>query len=43
MENLLEFLNKFGLGLDGSSPFIVLLAGYYLILSIFVLLNVINN
>lgn len=42
MNNLLDFLNKFGLAVDESTHTIVLLAGYYFILSIFILFNVIN-
>ena len=42
MNNILEFLNNFGIVVDESTPTIVLLAGYYLMLSIFILLNVVN-
>ena len=42
MKDLLVFLNTYGLYLDESAPSIVLLAFYFLILSIFMLLNVIN-
>ena len=40
--SLLEFINMFGLTIDSDVPPIVLLSLYYLILSIFILLNVIN-
>ena len=44
MNNLLEFLNtrSLGLAVDESTPTIVLFGGYYLILSVLILLNVIN-
>lgn len=42
MKNLFEWLNTFGIYVDESAPPIVLLALYYLILSVFILLNVIN-
>ena len=42
MEKLLEFLKTYGFYLDESAPSIVLLALYFLMLSIFMLLNVIN-
>ena len=42
MKNLLEFINYFGISVDESTPGIVLFAGYYLILSVFILLNVFN-
>lgn len=45
MKNLLDFLNHFCFFVffvDESTPTIVLLPGYYLILSILILLNVLN-
>lgn len=44
MKNLLDFLNHFCFCffVDESTPTIVLLPGYYLILSILILLNVLN-
>ena len=42
MKALFELLNTYGISLDESAPSIVLLAFYFLILSIFMLLNVIN-
>lgn len=42
MNNLLYFLNSFGIQVDKSTPFEVLISGYYLILSVLILLNVIN-
>lgn len=42
MKNLFEWLNTFGIYIEESAPPIVFLALYYLILSVFILLNVIN-
>lgn len=42
MKNILEFINVFGIHVDESTPLVVLLAGYYLILSVWILLNVLN-
>nr|WVH38184.1 hypothetical protein [Lenzites betulinus] len=42
MKNILEFINAFGIHVDESTPLVVLLAGYYLILSVWILLNVLN-
>ena len=42
MKNLLEFINYFGISLNETTPDIVIFAGYYLILSVFILLNVFN-
>lgn len=42
MKNLLDFINLFGIQVDESTPFIILFAVYYLILSVGVLLNVLN-
>lgn len=42
MNNIFDLLNNFGIVVDESTPTIVLLAGYYLIISVFVLLNVFN-
>ncbi len=42
MNNLLDFLNTFGIPVDDSTPSIILLSSYYLVLSIFILFNVIN-
>ena len=42
MNNLLKFLNTFGIPVDESTSSIILLSSYYLVLSIFSLLNVIN-
>ena len=36
MNNLLNFLNAFGIGFDENTPLIVLFSGYYLIMSVFV-------
>ena len=42
MKNLLEFINYFGISVNETTPDIVIFAGYYLILSVFILLNVFN-
>ena len=42
MKNLLEFLNTYGIPVDESTPVLILFAGYYFILSFWVLLNVVN-
>ena len=42
MKNLLDFLNNFGIPVDESTPTFLLLCGYYLIVSVFILLNVVN-
>ena len=42
MKNLFEFINTFGIPVDDSTPFIIVFAAYYLILSVGVLLNVLN-
>ena len=36
MNNLLNFLNAFGIGVDENTHLIVLFSGYYLIMSVFV-------
>ena len=42
MKNLFEFINLFGIHVDESTPYIVVFAAYYLILSLGVLLTVLN-
>ena len=42
MKNLLEFINYFGISVNETTPDIVIFAGYYLILSVGILLNVLN-
>lgn len=42
MKNLFEFINTFGIPVDESTPVIIVFAGYYFILSVGVLLNVLN-
>ena len=42
MKGLIEFLNTFGIHVDNKTPDVIILSGYFLILSVLVLLNVIN-
>ena len=42
MENLLAFLQSFGIQVDENTPYFILMAYYYLVLSLFILVNVIN-
>lgn len=42
MKGLIEFLNVFGIHVDDNTPHVIILSGYYLILSVFVLFNIIN-
>ena len=42
MKGLIEFLNTFGIDVDNNTPDVIILSGYYLILSVFVLFNIIN-
>ena len=42
MNGLIEFLNTFGIHVDNKTPDVIILSGYYLILSVIVLINVVN-
>ena len=42
MESLIRYLNTFGIQVDTTTPDIVMVCGYFLILSVFILLNIIN-
>lgn len=42
MNNLLKYLNTFGIPVDSSTPIEVLLAAYYLVTLILILFNVLN-
>ena len=42
MEGLIKFFSLFGIHFDSNTPDVIILAGYFLILSVFILLNVVN-
>lgn len=39
---MITFLNNFGIGVDESTPYFIILSGDFLVLSVFVFLNIIN-
>lgn len=42
MEGIIKFLSLFCIHFDSNTPDFIILAGYFLILSVFILLNVVN-
>ena len=42
MESIIIFLNNLGIHVDESTPHVIILSGYYLVLSVMLLLNILN-